>query len=397
MSKRVHMRGESGTCTVCSAPCSSCMHWNRALMGSKIEEFSDESCRVNVASQYSVNESGTLSSLKGRASDSLQHTTSETSNLLSVNSSHDSFSENADSKATLRSSVVSNASEDVEMLPKLTSGGTIAEDQHSSKPQCVLDQRTFSNMYEESKAVEGHDDNISCVSRANDANVAVGNHNRNINSSTASISSLGSQGSGKATYLNKLGSSEIPSSKDVDADSSSPKVRSPYSLSHSAKSFSCNTNFMDLEKNPSSDIHGKVLDCSMGHINSSETNEATSDFVSVQKSVACKGSLIGGSSEVSMKNNPKSEAETDKDSGDPPDEALKSSNQDEHDDKSNEVVELPDMQEPPVQSVSGDESDESDILEQDVSNDPHPHPLFFFFFPNLIFKLRRHICITGNL
>uniref|UniRef100_A0A2N9HYY1 Zinc finger PHD-type domain-containing protein n=1 Tax=Fagus sylvatica TaxID=28930 RepID=A0A2N9HYY1_FAGSY len=366
MSKRVHMRGESGTCTVCSAPCSSCMHWNRALMGSKIEEFSDESCRVNVASQYSVNESGTLSSLKGRASDSLQHTTSETSNLLSVNSSHDSFSENADSKATLRSSVVSNASEDVEMLPKLTSGGTIAEDQHSSKPQCVLDQRTFSNMYEESKAVEGHDDNISCVSRANDANVAVGNHNRNINSSTASISSLGSQGSGKATYLNKLGSSEIPSSKDVDADSSSPKVRSPYSLSHSAKSFSCNTNFMDLEKNPSSDIQGKVLDCSMGHINSSETNEATSDFVSVQKSVACKGSLIGGSSEVSMKNNPKSEAETDKDSGDPPDEALKSSNQDEHDDKSNEVVELPDMQEPPVQSVSGDESDESDILEQDV-------------------------------
>nr|XP_023874432.1 uncharacterized protein LOC111986766 isoform X4 [Quercus suber] len=304
MSKKVHMRGESGTCNVCSAPCSSCMHLNRPLMGSKTEEFSDESCRVNVASQYSVNESGTLYSLKNRASDSLQHTTSETSNLLSVNSSHDSFSENADSKATLRSSVVSDALEDVEMLPKLTSGGTIAEDQLSSKPQFVLDQRISSNMYEESKAVEGHDDNISSVSRANDANEAVRNHNRNINNSTASISSLGPEGSGKATYLNKLGSSEIPPSKDLDAGSSPPKVR--------------------------------------------------------------RGRPVGGISEVSMKKYPKSEAETDKDSGDPPDEAMKSSDQDEHDDKSNEMVELPDMQEPPLQSVSGDESDESDIVEQDV-------------------------------
>ncbi|KAK9994121.1 hypothetical protein SO802_023824 [Lithocarpus litseifolius] len=298
MSKKVHMRGESGTCNVCSRPCSSCMHLNRSLMGSKTEEFSDESCRVNVASQYSVNESGTLYSLKNRASDSLQHTTSETSNLLSVNSSHDSFSENADSKATLRSSVVSDALEDVDMLPKLTSGGTIAEDQLSNKPQFVLDQRISSNMYEESKAEEGHDDNISSVSRANDANEAVCNHNRNTNNSTASISSLGPEGPVKATYLNKLGSSEFPPSKDLDAGSSPPKVR--------------------------------------------------------------RGRPVGGISEVSMKKYPKSEAETDKDSGDPPDAAMKSSDQDEHDDKSNE------MQEPPLQSVSGDGSDESDIVEQDV-------------------------------
>ncbi|XP_075647763.1 protein PARALOG OF AIPP2 isoform X4 [Castanea sativa] len=304
MSKKVHMRGESGTCNVCFEPCSSCMHLNRSLMGSKTEEFSDESCRVNVASQYSVNESGTLYSLKNRASDSLQHTTSETSNLLSVNSSHDSFSENADSKATLRSSVVSDALEDVEIVPKLTSGGTIAEDQLSAKPQFVLDQRISSNMYDESKAVEGHDDNISSVSRANDANEAVRNHNRNINNSTASISSLGPEGSGKATCLNKLGSSVIPPSKDLDAGSSSPKVR--------------------------------------------------------------RGRPVGGISEVSMKKYPKPEPETDKDSGDPPDEAMKSSDQDEHDDKSNEMVGLTDMQEPPLQSVSGDESDESDIVEQDV-------------------------------
>lgn len=394
MSKKVHMRGESGTCNVCSAPCSSCMHLNRALMGSRTEEFSDESCRVNAASQYSVNESGTLSSLKSRVSDNLQHTTSETSNLHSVNSSHDSFSENADSKASLRSTIISDASEDVVMLPKLASGGTIAEDQLSSKPRCSLDQRTFSNKYEEIKE-EGHDDNISCV-RPNDATVVVSNHNRNINSSTASVSSLALEGSGKVTQFNKLGSSEIPSSKDADASSRSLNVQSPYTDSRNAKSLSYNTNFTDIEENPSSLIQDKVPECSMDHINSSLSKEEASEIVSVRKSVSCKASHIGGSSEVSTKIYPKSEAETNKDSGDRTDGELKSSDRDEHNDKSNELVESPDMQEPPLQSGSGDESDESDIVEQDVSND------FFLalspvFHPNLIFKLSRYICITCDL
>ncbi|XP_062147410.1 ASI1-immunoprecipitated protein 2 isoform X4 [Alnus glutinosa] len=362
MSKKVHMRGESGTCNLCSAPCSSCMHLNRALMGSRTEEFSDESCRVNAVSQYSVNESGTLSSLKSRASDNLQHTTSETSNLHSVNSSHDSFSENADSKSTLRSTIISDAL-DVEMLTKLASGGTIAEDQLSSKPQCGLDQRTFSNKYVEIKE-EGHDDNISCV-RPNDATVVVSNHNRNINSSTASVSSLALEGSWKVTQFNKLGSSEIPSSKDADASSRSLNEQSPYTDSHNAKSLSYNTNLTDLEENPSSHIQNKVPECSMDHINSSLTKEVASEIASVRKSVSCKAH-IGGSSEVSMKSYTKSEAEANKDSGDRTDEELKSSDQDEHNDKSKELVESSDMQEPPLQSGSGDESDESDIVEEDV-------------------------------
>ncbi|XP_059435246.1 uncharacterized protein LOC132168162 isoform X4 [Corylus avellana] len=364
MSKKVHMKGESGTCNVCSAPCSSCMHPNRALMGSRTEEFSDESCRVNVASQYSVNESGTLSSLKSRASDNLQHTTSETSNLHSVNSSHDSFSENADSKATLRSTIISDASEVVEMLPKLASGGTIAEDQLSSKPRRGLDQRTFSNKYEEIKE-EGHDDNISCV-RPNDAAVVFSNCNRNINSSTVSGGSLALEGSWKGTQFNKLDSSEIPSSKDADASSRSLNVQSPYTDSRNAKSLSYNTNFTDLEENPSSHVQDKVLECSMDHMNSSLTKEVASEIVSVRKSVSHKASHTGGSSEVSMKNYTKSEAETNKDSGDRIDEELKSSDRDEHNNKSNELVESPDMQEPPLQSGSGDESDESDIVEEDV-------------------------------
>ncbi|XP_042985034.1 uncharacterized protein LOC122313832 isoform X9 [Carya illinoinensis] len=366
LSKRGHMRGESGTCNVCFAPCSSCLHLNRALMESKAEEFSDESCRANATSQYSLNESGPLSSIKSRASDCLQHATSETSNILSVNSGHDSFCENADSKATLRSSVISDASEDLEMLPKLASGGSNSDDQISSKAQCVLDKRNFSNKYEEIKSEEGHDDSTSCVSGANDANVAISNHNRNI-SSKALVGTLGPEGSCKATQFNEFGTLEFPISKDADASSSTPKVHSPYSHSHSGISgisFSCNTNFM--EKSPPSHIQDKVLECSTEHINLSLIKEAASDIVSVQKSFANKGGLICGSTEVSMKKFPKSEAETKMDSADSPKETLKTLGENEHNVRSMELVELPDMHEPPLQSVSGDGSDESDIVEQDV-------------------------------
>lgn len=231
MSKSCHMKGESGTCNVCFTPCSSCLHLNRALMGSKTEEFSDESCRVNATSQCSLNESGPLSSIRSRSSDCLQHTTSETSNMLGVNSGHDSFSENADSKATLRSSVISDASEDLEMLPKLASGGSNSDYQISSKTPCVLDK----NKYEEIKS-EGHDDNISCVSGPKDANVSISNQDRNI-SSNASVGTLGPEGSFMATQFNKFCSLELPVSKDADASSSSPKVRSQYILSHSGYLF----------------------------------------------------------------------------------------------------------------------------------------------------------------
>lgn len=222
MSQKVRMRGESGACNVCAAPCSSCMHLDRALMASKTDEFSDETCRVIVASQFSVNGGDTSSSFKSKTCDSLQHTTSETSNLLSVNSSHDSLFENADSKAALRAS---DGALDVDILP-LSSGGATGEVGASLKPHCNLYPRGFSNKYEGSKVLEVHDDDISCVSKANDAHVAVSNNNRNIDRknmscSSASVSSLGPEESkkGHESILR-----DMPSSKD--ADTSSPKVQS---------------------------------------------------------------------------------------------------------------------------------------------------------------------------
>lgn len=50
------------------------------------------------------------------------------------------------------------------------------------------------------------------------------------------------------------------------------------------------------------------------------------------------------------------------------DGGYKCSNQVEQGQKSNESVELPAVQERALQSVSGDESDESEIVEHDVSN-----------------------------
>ncbi|KAJ7982627.1 putative RING/FYVE/PHD zinc finger protein [Quillaja saponaria] len=254
MSQDTDMRHESGACNMCSAPCSSCMHRNRALMGSKIHEFSDENCRLGECSQYSMDK-GDVSSVRSRACESMQCTISETSNILSINSSHDSFSENADSKGTL------------------------------------------SNKYEESKCADALDENSSCISRANDANVVNGSHNKNadrigISCSSASASHLRPGGSLCAPHFEKSILAELPSSKDADADSSSPKV--------------------------------------------------------------------------SLRMHLKSEADNEKDVLDPMDEAFKCSVKDERDEKSEELVQLPDMQEPPLQSLSGDETDESDTVEHDV-------------------------------
>lgn len=315
MSRKNRMRAESGTCNVCFAPCSSCMHLNLALMGSKTEEFSDETCRETTGSQYSINEADDLRSFKGRPCNNLQQTASEASNPLSVNSSHDSFSVNAESKVTLRSSEISDASEDFEIHPKFSSRGGTAEGQISPKLEIGLDQRISLNKYDDPKGAEGLDDNISCVSRANDTSTVLSENNRNmdiknLSHSSASVCSLGPEGLEKAQSSEKLELSEIPSVEKVGASCGSPKVRSPVPDSQSDKR------------------------------------------------------LVESSSDVLTKVHQKSEAETDRDNGEPPDEALKCLDEDKEELKSTQLAELPDVQRFPA--ASGDETDESDIMEQDV-------------------------------
>uniref|UniRef100_A0A6N2NKL8 Zinc finger PHD-type domain-containing protein n=1 Tax=Salix viminalis TaxID=40686 RepID=A0A6N2NKL8_SALVM len=307
MRRKVHTSTESGTCNVCFAPCSSCMHLKVACMGSKGDAFSDETCH---------------SLFKSRACDSLQHTTSEASNLLSVSSSHDSLSENAESKVNRKSSDA-DASAESHMHPKMTSGRAVAEDQFSLKAESFPDQKTFSKTHVDSKSEEGHDDNISCVSRANYASEVVSYHNKNLDMNNCLHSSaLEAEGSGKALLSHKSGSFETPSN-DFDAGSSSPKVQT---------------------KCLSSNANAATIDC-VGNLaaHNIADNQANG-----------KSTLDADSSKVSCKINSNLELDADKDSG----------TKQMRVEKLNEPDELADI--PMLQSASGDESGESEILEHDV-------------------------------
>ncbi|KAF8379092.1 hypothetical protein HHK36_028521 [Tetracentron sinense] len=420
----VRVRAESGTCNVCASPCSSCMHFNLPVsrMGLKTDEFSDEACRGKTDSQCSFNDAGVLSLFQSRACKGQQHTASETSNLLCTSSSHDLFTENAESKATLR---MIDTAEDIEMLPKVVSGKTGAEDQRLVKLQRAADQIAFSNLYQEQKALECHGDNISCVSGVNDTNMLVGDNNRDVDMKTVSYSSAsvssfhpglekeghnqsasgcvanfhceveesGNYSRRQSTFIKEsiekkhsnIGSAtavhshKSPSSKDVYAGISSPKVRSPYSQSRSGKSLFCIADAEDLQEISCSHLLGEPSECSNEHVESSLAKVVASNSYGGQKSAAhecanilpklenSKASIArNSSSRDSKKIYPCLEAETDMDGGDPPSESVKCSNRNEQLEKYSVSLEVSSMQEPPLQSQHVDESDTSDIVEDDV-------------------------------
>ncbi|XP_028083171.1 uncharacterized protein LOC114284471 isoform X4 [Camellia sinensis] len=354
-SRKVLMRAESGTCNVCSAPCSSCLHINRALMGLKAHEFSDETCQGNAGSQYSVND---VVPVKNTACDGGQHTASETSNVLG----DDCFSENAESKASLRTCDVSGASEDVEAHLNLSSGGTVADDQLPLKPQCISDQRAHKNKFEDRKGLESHEDSISCVSGSSDTNKLTKYNNGTHGFASIELSS------------HKKDSVEIPSSKDRRDGASSPKLLSTCSHPFSGKSISCKLNVNDLEQDLGSHLPVELPECSKEHLDSSLTKETASDMFCGQRSASYTcggtddGSLIGGNSVASDKVCLNLEAERDRYTGSSklPNEAVNSSEKIEEIEKVKEPCGLPDVQETSLQSHSVDDSDDFDILEHDV-------------------------------
>jgi hypothetical protein len=232
------------------------MHLNHALTGSKAEEFSDENCRSGEANgQNSMNE-GNVHSLNSRACENLQHVVSETSNMLSVNSSHDSLSENAESK------------------------------------QILL------NKTQDPNHLEGHDDNTSCISRASDANLMNDSHLR---------------------------------------------IADRMNILRNGKSLS--------------DNQSSIENCS-----SSLTKESAPVVISGDKCVVNKDNLIEGTSNVSLKLCPKSQADPDNDVCDAKVEDCKCPVHDGHHEKAEELVKSPGKQE----SQSENESDESDVVEHDV-------------------------------
>ena len=354
MNQTVHMRGESGTCNVCSAPCSSCMHLKRAHTVSKTEEFSDETSHVNVTSQYSSNDADAISSVKNRACESSLHANSETSNLLSVNSSHDSFSENADSMATIRSSDAANFSVDIDMRKKLYSG--IVSEGHIATESSI---QTISEKHESIKGVEGHDDSISCISGSSNANIAIGSHqnimdNKNLSCGSASVGSLCREGSDKVVF------SETPASKEVQ--NSSKEAHTLHSLCPSDKPLS-GTGF---EQNPPACVKGEPLESSSVH-NDTLTREVVNAPPPGEKSVTNTCNKIGDDFKISSQNLLKSEEEIHVDKSEPRDGDVKNQHEDDQDENSKNLSGSSDVKEPHLQSASGSESDESDIVEHDVS------------------------------
>ncbi|XP_038900804.1 uncharacterized protein LOC120087877 isoform X2 [Benincasa hispida] len=358
MNQTVHMRGESGTCNVCSAPCSSCMHLKRAITVSKAEEFSDETSHVNATSQYSANDADALSSIKSRACGSSLHANSETSNLLSVNSSHDSFSENADSMATIRSSDAANFSVDIDMHKKLYSG--IVSEGHIATEPTV---QTTSEKHGSIKGAEGHDDNISCVSQSSNANIAAVSHqkimdNKNVSRGSASVGSLCREGS-KVVLSSKLAFSETPASKEVH--NSSKEAHTLDSLSPSDKPLS----EIGFEQNPSTCVKGEPLESSLVH-SDSLTREVVTAPPHGEKSVTNICNKVGDDFKVSPQILPKSEEGIHLDRSEPPDGDVKNQYDDEQCENFKDLSGSSDVKEHHSQSASGSESDESDIVEHDV-------------------------------
>lgn len=174
---RTPMRGEAGKCTVCSAPCSLCMHYKSE------SGFSYNLSNRTEADSSSVINVDEMPILKSRVHDELHHAASETSNLLSTSSSHDSYSENAKRKTNLRASEAYDASDVVDMPQVLLSGNIVEEEKHCKRnldpdqfkqhSDTHLSHRFLTGKGDSQSGLECHDDNILCTSGAGDSNVVV--------------------------------------------------------------------------------------------------------------------------------------------------------------------------------------------------------------------------------
>lgn len=192
LNKDTHMKG-SGTCNVCAAPCSSCMHFNQAIsfMESKAEGgYSENSCGGKEADNCSFSDAETPV-YKSKHCDDRMHEASETSKIFISNFSNDSFSENTESKAIGKNTDLHDASEGVDMPLKVSSFETDEENQlvagnsanspSSRKPiNSSMLPKTFSNPEEGQHGLECHGDNISCVTSRIDRNTAANDCHTNM-------------------------------------------------------------------------------------------------------------------------------------------------------------------------------------------------------------------------
>ncbi|KAL3652092.1 hypothetical protein CASFOL_001773 [Castilleja foliolosa] len=109
-SQKSDYRGKSGTCNVCSAPCSSCFHDNKVLMKSN-DDFAGETCAENIE----IRQPSALSTVTG------------------MNSTSDSFSENAVVKTSSRTSNASASDDGVVHSKSVDRKASVGHDECMSR------------------------------------------------------------------------------------------------------------------------------------------------------------------------------------------------------------------------------------------------------------------------
>ncbi|PIA39914.1 hypothetical protein AQUCO_02600398v1 [Aquilegia coerulea] len=376
------MKAETGTCNVCAAPCSSCGHFNQAgsCMEIKAEnEFSDEVSRVNTASRCSSKEASVMPFYKRRASIDRKPTASETSNLVSASSSHDSMSENAESKASLR---MSDSNED-EMLKKDSLGR--ADAKKDSLGRADARDHLLCN---------GED--ASCVSGANDActpvkDIGVDVGRKSLSCSAASVGIFipegiqkmcrgqsdpdwcaGSQSERTDNCKNSKGGASILSEENKPDHPNGSEL-----LKSAPSEITLSKDIKGVEENISSHHMVESSVFSSQHVQSSsaglETFTGAQNFSApksedvVPKRDSNKGSLVcTSSSDIPTKDNSCLKPEVLANTEELPAKSMDYIEINEQKEKSSGLSKVPNNQDPPLKSQPLDVSDGSDIVEDDV-------------------------------
>ncbi|KAL0452282.1 UNVERIFIED_CONTAM: hypothetical protein Slati_1206300 [Sesamum latifolium] len=233
-SQKVEYTGKSGTCNVCSAPCSSCFHVNNILLRST-DESAGETCAENT-------EIGQLSVLSA---------------VAGMNSTSDSFSENAVGKASSRAS-------------------------HAS----ASDDSVVHSKSESRRVPEGHDDCLSCVSGTDEhANRKSDTEDskiyNNLNKCSGESSDKVLRSSSQQTGLNSQNpnSEEVPFSKNTDDATDLLKGQNTFSQASNEKYLSHEPKPRAVTDDKQSDIKDEPLDDSTEHLDSLLPRGVASDIV----------------------------------------------------------------------------------------------------------------------
>lgn len=169
-----------------------------SLVGIKTDELSDEAFKGKVDVVRSFGDADMLSPSLSSTCNGRHFTGSETSNLLSARSSHESFSENSESKATFKAS---GNSEDCGVCVATNIGQRDKEINGVSRSPVIHQSQIFVNQPERSKKLESLGDNISWISGSESdyTNLMAGNRNddadkKKMSCGSASVSSFNATG-----------------------------------------------------------------------------------------------------------------------------------------------------------------------------------------------------------